>query len=377
MRAIKKSYIRLVCVELSILVALFALFIGGSRVDGLWLSLGFAAVLGISIYLFGLERDNKRYKKDFSLDIVEYSIIALLLFYISGLFVDFVKTHNYFSPEGIFNVILPTIISIVTLCLLRFVLLCKSELSRPLIISTTAVFILISIYDASIGATFNNTQDVFMFVSLYVLPAISTNIYLSYVTLNYGFIPALIYSMIFGLYRIILPIAPAPNDYVFAVLKFLLPVFFFIRALIFRTKANKGMKIMSRNYRRHSVAPYIIPAIFTLVMVYFVSGYFKFYAIAIASGSMNPTFDRGAVVIVDQRPDLIEVGDVIAFHAKESIIVHRIIEKNKDRDGEYFITKGDANEAPDSIKIKRDNIVGVVKAKIPIIGYPTVLLSEH
>ncbi|MCQ2571110.1 MAG: signal peptidase I [Candidatus Saccharibacteria bacterium] len=377
MRAIKKSYIRLICVELILLIALFALFAGGSRIGGLWFSLGLGAALGVSILLFGLERNNKRYKKDFSLDIIEYSIVALLLFYISGLFVDFVRTHNYFSLEGIINVILPTIIDIVVLSLLRFVLLCKSELSRPFIISTTAIFILISIYTASIGVTFTSTQDVFLFASLYVLPAISTNIYLSYITYNYGFTPALIYSAIFGLYRIILPIAPAPNDYVFAVLKFLLPVFFFIRAFLFKAKANKGMKITPRNYNRRSLTPYIIPAVFTLVMVYFVSGYFKFYAIAIASGSMNPTFDRGAVVIVDQRPDLIEVGDIIAYRARESIIVHRIIEKNKDRDGEYFVTQGDANKSPDDIKIKRESIVGVVKAKIPIIGYPTVLLSEQ
>lgn len=51
--------------------------------------------------------------------------------------------------------------------------------------------------------------------------------------------------------------------------------------------------------------------------------------------------------------------------------------RQEDKNGEYFIyTKGDANSNYDEYKITKDMIIGVVKFKIPLLGYPTVLLNE-
>ena len=45
------------------------------------------------------------------------------------------------------------------------------------------------------------------------------------------------------------------------------------------------------------------------------------------------------------------------------------IQANND---EYrYYTKGDANATEDNYKISEENVVGVVKVKIPLIGYPT------
>ena len=46
------------------------------------------------------------------------------------------------------------------------------------------------------------------------------------------------------------------------------------------------------------------------------------------------------------------------------------------KDEFYIYTKGDANKEYDKYKITKDMVIGVVKFKIPFIGYPTVLLNE-
>ena len=47
---------------------------------------------------------------------------------------------------------------------------------------------------------------------------------------------------------------------------------------------------------------YEIPIILILIMmIYFVSGYFEFYAIAIATGSMVPNINKGDFVIINKE----------------------------------------------------------------------------
>ena len=114
----------------------------------------------------------------------------------------------------------------------------------------------------------------------------------------------------------------------------------------------------------------------TGILVYFVSGYFRYYAVGIASGSMETVISRGDVVIVDREYGNLEVNDILAYKYENKIIVHRIY-KIYDNNNEYYIyTKGDANALYDKYKITKDMIIGVVKLKIPMIGYPTVLLNE-
>ena len=64
-----------------------------------------------------------------------------------------------------------------------------------------------------------------------------------------------------------------------------------------------------------------------MTIIYFYSGYFKYYVIAVASGSMNPNIKVGDIVVVDQRFDEININDVIAYKKDQVIIVHRVVKK--------------------------------------------------
>ena len=92
---------------------------------------------------------------------------------------------------------------------------------------------------------------------------------------------------------------------------------------------------------------------------------------------MEPEISKGDVVIVDKNYNEINVDDVLAYMHNGKVIVHRIYKVIKN-DNEYFVyTKGDANNDYDKYKVTEDMFIGVVKKKIPLIGYPTVLLNER
>ena len=133
-----------------------------------------------------------------------------------------------------------------------------------------------------------------------------------------------------------------------------------------------------RDYHRKRFFPLLIPLFIVIILVYFSSGYFRYWAIAVATGSMRPVINKGDVVIIKKidNYDTLKKGDVIAFHYNNVMIVHRIINIVEDRNDMYFYTKGDANEEDDNFAIKKNMIVGVVNNRIPFVGMPTVWLNE-
>jgi len=95
--------------------------------------------------------------------------------------------------------------------------------------------------------------------------------------------------------------------------------------------------------------------------------------VTVLSGSMSPTFDRGAVLVVRPvNPTAIQVGDVIVFrqpHGATSTVAHRVTAVTGDGSSASFETKGDANEMPDRDPVYADDVVGKVEVDVPLLGY--------
>ena len=83
------------------------------------------------------------------------------------------------------------------------------------------------------------------------------------------------------------------------------------------------------------------------------------------SESMAPFLGKGAtgVGFKPESSEDIRVGDVVSFWQDGNIIVHRVIEKGIDKQGVYFITKGDDNYINDG-KIRFEEIDSVLVAVI-------------
>ncbi len=91
----------------------------------------------------------------------------------------------------------------------------------------------------------------------------------------------------------------------------------------------------------------------------------------VQSGSMQPEIKIGSVVMVKPMDDY-EIGEVITFgpYGKtKPPTTHRIYDI-KVVDGEpRYITKGDANNAPDQREIQKKDIIGKVLFSVPYLGY--------
>jgi signal peptidase I len=75
------------------------------------------------------------------------------------------------------------------------------------------------------------------------------------------------------------------------------------------------------------------------------------------TGSMKPILDENSngIRITPKSEEDIHVGDIITFKQDSYLIIHRVIEKGKDKEGTYFITRGDNNRLSDK-KIRFEDI---------------------
>ncbi len=113
----------------------------------------------------------------------------------------------------------------------------------------------------------------------------------------------------------------------------------------------------------------VLVALLLIVSILPITGNYKI--MTVISGSMQPAIIMGSVVIVKPAPDY-KIGDVITFgpYSKtKAPTTHRIYDM-KVVDGQpIYITKGDANNAPDTREIQKRDIVGRVLFSVPYMGY--------
>ena len=336
----------------------------------------------IFFFVLGFEKTNKRLNKIVDFDIFMFSMVFLILYYLFGIIIEYAKSNNYLTLYGLTVFIIPTILKIIFKEHLRNSLLTKSGDNKFLIIYSVILFIMIDILPALSILNMSNMHDVFIFTALVLLPSITVNAVATYINIKVGYMPVIIYLLIFSLYQYVVPIVPNPSEYLKAIIDFILPILILFKVRKIVNKYSDEDKEIDRNYKKSAIILLIIPIILTIIIIYFVSGYFKYYALAIASGSMNPIFDRGSVVITEQvnekydNYNKLKEGEIIAFKAEKNIVVHRLIRIVNTDNEVYYYTKGDANEEEDDYLIKKENIIGIVRFRIPYIGYPTVWFSE-
>ena len=374
----KKSYIKII---LFIFTFSFILLLNSFKFKMLG-QIGLDIVLLLSLvivyFTFGFEKDRHRYSKDIILEIIIILIAFFLLYYLSGALIGFAQNANYFTLKSFHNIIFPIIFYVFIKEFLRYQLLMKSSESKSLIIITCIFFIIIDNVVPFSAHSIRFDKDTFLLIALTFLPSISENVLCSYLSLNLGYKPGIVYLLIMKLHKYLLPIIPNPNEYLYSLIFLIFPLIVLIKIKNW-FKKDRVENVALENYKQSKKELlFLLPlTIFTCVLIYLVSGYFRYYAIAVASGSMEPKISKGDVVIVDKNYNKINVGDVLAYNHDGKVIIHRIYRIVKNND-EYFIyTKGDANNDYDKYKVTEDLFIGIVKIKIPLIGYPTVLLNER
>ena len=97
--------------------------------------------------------------------------------------------------------------------------------------------------------------------------------------------------------------------------------------------------------------------------------------LTVMSGSMTPTIRTGDLVIDDRvsaaQASSLHVGQIITFRVNGSqVFTHRIAGVEHEAGGAVaYVTKGDANNAPDGALRPASSVVGLYQTKIPYGGY--------
>ena len=373
----KKSYKKMLIFQ----IIIFTIFFLNSFVSNILRQYNLVVFLISSLILFkiffGFEKSKEVHAKDILFDVIIILLLYFISTYLLGVFIDFAKTGNYYNWYGLKTFIIPLVATIFLKEILRYMMLKKSEGNKLLLVLTVILFIFLDVTDAIFYSEFDSSYNIFMFFALDLIPAISNNIVFSYITKKVGYKPIILYLLITKLYVYLIPIIPDLNEYLTAIVGLVLPIIFGLRVHSFFQKEKD--EYIERDYKKSSIISLIIPTILTIVIVYFTSGYFKYYALAIASGSMSPTINKGDIVIVEKLDGNFEdlkIGTTVAFEHSGVVVVHRIIDIIKENNEYYFYTKGDANAMKDNYPLYENMIIGIVKVRIPYVGLPTVWLNE-
>jgi len=110
--------------------------------------------------------------------------------------------------------------------------------------------------------------------------------------------------------------------------------------------------------------------------------------VVVLSGSMEPAFQRGDILFLNNAVNEVHVGDVVVFKIKDRDIpiVHRILKVHKDeKTGNVdLLTKGDNNRvddrglyAPGQLWLQREDILGKAVGTLRYVGMVTIALNDY
>lgn len=370
----KNSEKKLLFIEL-FMILLFLINIFFLQANNYIISIALIIMFFISVFILGYEEDRHRFKKDGILLSIIFSVVYEILIYLSGLYVGFLRSSYSLSLFGLIQNIIPFILIAVTSEILRYEFITKGDRKRSLFILTLLLFVLIDTSVNMFTYNLNSGREIVEMLCLVFIPSISKNILLTYWMKKFGVLANIIYLAIQSIISFLVPIIPDFNKYLQAIIAVVYPIIiYFITKRILKDTKNDDIE---KNKKVKTIS-YIFLMIFIVIIVALTSGIFKYFFLTVGSGSMRNELQVGDVIIVkklnENEFDQIEVGTILVFKIENKVVVHRVIEIEKGNDYISIYTKGDNNKDRDNWVVKKENIIGLTKHKIPLIGLPSVWL---
>ena len=331
-------------------------------------------LLAIIMFIIGgFPRDRNYYKKSSIKIIIIILLFYILTIYLLGLFLGFVKNLYFYNILVLIKKVVPIALFIIASEITRYLFLKHNPTKLQITIFTLELITLNIIIGINNYNITSNTQ-LFVIISLVVIPSIVNEIMYTYVTYNVGVIPTVIYKLVFNLYSYIAPFNPDLSDYLQSIFSIILPYIVYQEI-----KKNLTYKEKYGLYAKKTIKRTIsiILVLFLSSIILLISGIFKFQLIAIATGSMEPIYYRGDAVILEKtNPKTIEVGDILVYKASGGIITHRVIEIIEKDGKRIFHTKGDNNQTDDNVDILEGDVKGIVRYIVKYAGYPTIWFND-
>jgi len=311
--------------------------------------------------------------------------IAALIFV--GFFTAFGKSPYAFTPMATTINIAYFLFPLIASELARASIMKSCPKKRIFIgISLTAIFFTFISFPLRKFIASTTNVEIVEFIGSSFIPTLAQNLLATYLVLISGPSASIAYLGTLQAFEWLSPILPNPTWPIKALVNTLIPIVGFLainqtvsphRLMLFglttRTEAFRKL----RKTGKFSTLSWIAIALISLIAIWSTTGLLGFTPTVIASGSMQPTLNLGDIVIVVSTPaKSIKVGDIIQYQTASGVpTVHRVIDKYTQGGQLWFITKGDANKAPDD-PINERQVIGKVILTIPKLGWISIYLKE-
>ena len=372
----KYQYLKLLFIELFLIAFSFFHFFFIKQINQFYYAIELI-LLFLIIYSTNKIDKKENYRKN---EITSLIVISILIYYIvtyfSGFFLGFVYTTYSRSLGGIIRNVITSSLVILTIEYIRDIILQKGRYYRSIILLSIIVSTLLELLFLVNILGFKSRISSLEITLVIILPCLFRNIFLTYCTYYFGKINSIIYHLAMVVISYIVPIFPDLGDYVSSIIIIIHPFILMVSTALSFFYHSEKIKDTYKFKKYEKVGKYVYYFIIfiLLIMVYLVSDLGRFTILAIGSESMHGSIDKGDVVLIDKKKTNYKVGDVLAFNYNGTVIVHRIVEVNKDN---TYITKGDANNGKDNWIVNNKMIKGSVNFYVKYVGWPTVKLSEY
>ena len=251
---------------------------------------------------------------------------------------------------------------------------CRRQMAA---ISMLVIFMTVSSISLSRWGSITGTEELFIYVAVNILPAVTQQILLTVLVYYGGATAGICYQGIIEVFLYIFPVLPSLPWIAQSSLGIAYPVFL---AVFTREMYGMLQKKVKKIKKRDSA--FYVGVMLAVAFCWFCVGVFPTYPSVVLTGSMEPNIDPGDVILIDKITAEKEIyrltaGDVINFDREDITITHRVIEVMYDEAGNVsFLTKGDNNHSPDIEPVNPNDINGVVEHVVPKAGIPLLLLNS-
>lgn len=332
----------------------------------------YLTILIICIFLFKKEYKRDIYKTTIFKDIVIFVLLYLIIYHMLGFVIGFKRSPLSFD-------IISIILNLSNFVLLRAILetikyyLIKENNSKLFLILITILFIIINVDITNILNLLNKNTELFKFLSSTVVTEIMFSVVGTYIMKNSDLKSNLLLQLIPIIIIYTIPIAPNLDWYMYSVFHiiFLLIIYLYTKYEIEKTEQEDKIA-------RNNIISLIPMLTIFISLILFVLGIFSYVPLGVLSNSMKPIFERGDVVVYHKIKDIksIELNDIICYQLDDIKVMHRVVKIENINDDLYFTTKGDNLKTNDALKVKEEQVIGIIKFRIPKFGYPSVWLYE-
>lgn len=183
----KRGYKKLLLFEFFVLILVLLNSFLFKFLSQFTIILFFIGLLFLFKFIFGFEKDKHRYTKNVIIEIFIILLMFFIIFYLFGLIVGFVKNNSYLNFYGLSNIIIPIFITIILKEVLRYEILMKASDNKLLIILSCILFIIFDLFNSFSLNDFSSKYNIFLFISLNLIPTISNNIVCTYLSIKSGY----------------------------------------------------------------------------------------------------------------------------------------------------------------------------------------------